>query len=59
MEVVALRRPFKPKGSKHMETKGKQNRPEAVDELPDSRTRLVRVPRLVDSSIFGGWGIKI
>lgn len=44
-----------------MENKGKQYRPEAEneDELPDSRTRLVRVPRIVDSSIFGGWGIKI
>ncbi|HLJ84746.1 MAG TPA: hypothetical protein VKT51_11275 [Candidatus Eremiobacteraceae bacterium] len=25
----------------------------------DGRTRLVRIPRGADSSIFGGWGVKI
>lgn len=31
----------------------------ADDESQDTRTRLVQVRRIVDSSIFGGWGIKL
>jgi hypothetical protein len=46
-----------------MEAKAKKNRVDANDaenqDLLDSRSRLVRVPRIVDSSIFGGWGIKL
>lgn len=46
-----------------MEAKAKKNHRDedevAENDLLDSRTRLVRVPRFVDSSIFGGWGIKI
>jgi hypothetical protein len=45
-----------------MADKAKKNRDaeDVVDnDSLDSRTRLVRVPRIVDSSIFGGWGIKI
>ena len=25
----------------------------------DGRTRLVRIPRGADTSLFGGWGVKI
>ena len=25
----------------------------------DSRTAIVRVPRGVDSALFGGWGVRI
>jgi len=46
-----------------MEAKGKKDQREAEDvaenDLLDSRSRLVRVRRIVDSTIFGGWGIKI
>jgi hypothetical protein len=46
-----------------MEAKAKKNRRDTEDvadnDLLDSRSRLVRVPRIVDSSIFGGWGIKL
>lgn len=43
-----------------MADKANDFRPEPEnDELPDTRSRLVRVPRIVDSSIFGGWGIKL
>ena len=46
-----------------MEAKGNRDQHEAEDvadnDLLDSRSRLVRVRRIVDSSIFGGWGIKI
>jgi hypothetical protein len=29
------------------------------NDLLQSRSRLVRVPRGADSTIFGGWGVKI
>ena len=31
----------------------------ASDLLGDGRTELVRLPRGADSSLFGGWGIRI
>ena len=46
-----------------MEARDKKNLPDGDDlsenDLLDSRSRLVRVRKIVDSSIFGGWGIKI
>jgi hypothetical protein len=46
-----------------MEYRAKVN-PEAEpdengNDLLQSRSRLVRVPRGADSTIFGGWGVKI
>jgi hypothetical protein len=32
---------------------------ELTDDVNDGRSRLVRVRRIVDSSIFNGWGIKL
>ena len=29
------------------------------NDLLQSRSRLVRIPRGADSTIFGGWGVKI
>jgi hypothetical protein len=31
----------------------------AENEENDGRTRLVRIPRGADTSLFGGWGVKI
>jgi hypothetical protein len=47
-----------------MDFKAKQHVDPAEDDeegsgLLGSRSRLVRVPRGADTTIFGGWGIKI
>jgi hypothetical protein len=46
-----------------MNFKATQNHVDADEEessdLLGSRSRLVRVPRGADTTIFGGWGIKI
>jgi hypothetical protein len=43
-----------------MDAKAKGHRPETEDvDDQDSRNRLVRAPKYVDTSIFGGWGIKL
>ncbi|HXW77466.1 MAG TPA: hypothetical protein VEJ20_08660 [Candidatus Eremiobacteraceae bacterium] len=39
-----------------------QPEPDADDngnDLLHSRSRLVRIPRGADTTIFGGWGVKI
>jgi len=46
-----------------MRFKAKNDQPDVEEEptsgLLGSRSRLVRVPRGADTSIFGGWGVKI
>jgi len=42
-----------------MEAKAKQYTKDVEDQNDSDRNRLVRVPKFVDSSIFGGWGIKL
>ncbi len=42
-----------------MEAKAKQYTKDVEEQNDGERNRLVRVPKFVDSSIFGGWGIKL
>ena len=43
-----------------MEVKARAEHKDLEDQDgTDSRNRLVRAPKFVDTSIFGGWGIKL
>lgn len=42
-----------------METKPQQHTKDVEESNDGDRSRLVRIPKFVDSSIFGGWGIKL
>lgn len=43
-----------------MEARARADKTQIEDENDtDNRSRLVRAPKFVDTSIFGGWGIKL